>query len=81
MYLMKVLLFQQPISCVVLTGTPAKNMVMMGAAPDLIECVPTRSALYPSLLPPISATARRSFGRTVFDVIPPSLARLLRGTR
>ena len=51
MYLMKVWLFQHPISWIVLTGTPARNMAM--AAPDLMEWVPTLSASYPTLLPPI----------------------------
>ena len=52
MYLMKVRLFQRPISCIVSTGTPARNMAM--AAPDLMECVLTLS-------PPIVATACLSF--------------------
>ena len=64
-YLMNVLLRQRPTICIVSLGTPAKCIAM--AAPDLIECVPIRSAWSPSLSSPDSIVAALSCSRIVFE--------------
>ena len=70
MYLMKVRLFQHPISCIILTSTPARNMAM--AAPDLMECVHTLSATYADSqpAPPDRRDCQSEVLEDVFDVIP-----------